>query len=193
MADEQIDGDLVRRARSGDRDAYGELVTRYQDAILRRAQTILRDPAAAEDAAQEAFVRAYKYLHTYDDRYRLYTWLVRIVTNVCLSQLSSHQWHTLPLERALSVPSVTLESDDPELAALTNERAQELQAAIAGLPSKYREVLILRYWQDLAYEEIAKRTTQSLGSVKTQLRRGRILLAEHLRGQSQRYEWGFER
>ena len=141
---EHSDLELVRQVRSGDRSAYGELVERYQAAILRRAQSILRDPAAAEDAAQEAFVRAYGYLHTYDEQRRLYTWLARIVTNVCLSQLSSHQWHTLPIETALLIPSETLENDDPVLAALTDERTQELQAAIAGLPAKYREVLILR-------------------------------------------------
>jgi RNA polymerase sigma-70 factor (ECF subfamily) len=189
---EQSDLDLVRRVRSGDRSAYGELVERYQAAILRRAQSILRDPAAAEDAAQEAFVRAYSYLHTYDEQRRLYTWLARIVTNVCLSQLSSHQWRTLPIEMALLIPSETLEDDDPELAALTDERTQELQSAIAGLPAKYREVLILRYWQDLAYDEIASMTTQSLGAVKTQLRRARLLLADQLRGQSTGYDWGFQ-
>jgi RNA polymerase sigma-70 factor (ECF subfamily) len=187
------DAELVRRVRAGDRQTYGVLVERYQAAIIRRAQAILRDPSAAEDAAQEAFVRAYSYLHTYDDQHRLYTWLARIVTNVCLSHLSSHQWQTLPIETALLVPSETLEDDDPELAALTDERTQELQAAIAGLPSKYREVLILRYWQDLAYDEIADLTAQSLGAVKTQLRRARLMLGDQLRGQSPRYEWGFQR
>jgi len=190
---EQSDSDLVGHARAGDRSAYGVLVERYQVAILRRAQSILRDPAAAEDAAQEAFVRAYTYLHTYDEQHRLYTWLARIVTNVCLSQLSSHQWQTLPIETALLIPSETLESDDPELAALTDERTRELQSAIAGLPARYREVLILRYWQDLAYEEIASLTTQSLGAVKTQLHRARLMLADQLRGQSPGYDWGFQR
>jgi RNA polymerase sigma-70 factor (ECF subfamily) len=190
---EQSDEVLVEKVRAGDLPAYGELVERYQAAILRRAQSILRDPSAAEDAAQEAFVRAYSYLHTYDDQHRLYTWLARIVTNVCLSHLSSHQWQTLPLETALLIPSETLEDDDPELAALTDERSQVLQAAIAGLPAKYREVLILRYWQDLAYDEIAAMTAQSLGAVKTQLRRARLLLGDQLRGQAASYEWGFQR
>ena len=138
-------------------------------------------------------MRAYTYLHTYDEQHRLYTWLARIVTNVCLSHLSSHQWQTLPIETALLIPSETLESDDPELAALTDERTQELQSAIAGLPARYREVLILRYWQDLAYDEIASATTQSLGAVKTQLRRARLMLADQLRGQSPGYDWGFQR
>lgn len=187
------DDDLIKKSRSGDRAAYGALVERYQSAVLRRAQSILRDPGAAEDAAQEAFVRAYAYLHTYDGQHRLYTWLSRIVTNVCLSQLSTHQWQTLPLESALLVPSDALNEDDPELAALTNERILVLQSAIAGLPAKYRDILILRYWNDLAYEEIARRTTQSLGAVKTQLRRARLLLAEQLRQPSFRYEWGIGR
>jgi RNA polymerase sigma-70 factor (ECF subfamily) len=187
--DELSDDTLVQRARAGDRGAYGLLVERYQAAILRRAQSILRDPGAAEDAAQEAFVRAYSYLHTYDRQHRLYTWLARIVTNVCLSQLSAHQWQTLPLEKALFVPSETLRDDDPELAALTDERARELHAAIFGLPPKYREVLVLRYWHDLAYDEIARLTSQSLGAVKTQLRRGRLLLADQLRDQAANFGW----
>jgi RNA polymerase sigma-70 factor (ECF subfamily) len=186
------DEELIRRAQKGDVEAYGALVERYQDAIVRRARTILRDPAAAEDAAQEAFVRAYTYLASYDGRHRLYTWLARIVTNVCLSQLSARDWQALPLESALLTPSEALRDDDPELAALTNERAEELRVAIAGLPAKYRDVLILRYWHDLAYEEIARLTSQSLGAVKTRLYRGRLLLAESLSVGIPRFEWSAE-
>ncbi len=186
---EQSDDQLVRLTLAGDRQAYGILVERYQAAILRRAQVLLRDPNAAEDAAQEAFVRAYAYLRTYDGRHRLYTWLARIVTNVCLSQLSINQWQTLPLEQALAVPTESLREDDPELAALADERSKALQTAIAGLPTKYRDVLILRYWHELAYDEIARLTQQSLGAVKTQLHRGRLLLAEQLRNPDFRLEW----
>jgi RNA polymerase sigma-70 factor (ECF subfamily) len=186
------DDELVRRARAGDRRAYGEIVSRYQAAIVRRAERILRNPVAAEDAAQEAFVRAYSYLGSYDGKHRLYTWLARIVTNVCLSQLSSQQWQTLPLEEALAVPSEASHDDDPERVALANERGAALQHAVDGLPEKYRDVLILRYWQDLAYDEIASLTKQSLGAVKTRLHRARHLLAEHLRRPAQGYEWGRE-
>lgn len=189
---ELSDAELVRRAREGDRRAYGEIVGRYQAAIVRRAERVLRNSAAAEDAAQEAFVRAYAYLDSYDGKHRLYTWLARIVTNVCLSQLSSQQWQTRPLEDALAVPLEAAEDDDPERAALANEREAALQQAIDGLPQKYRDVLILRYWQDLAYDEIASLTKQSLGAVKTQLHRARHLLAEHLRRPSTRYDWGRE-
>jgi len=187
------DEELVRRARSGDRRAYGEIVERYQAAILRRAQVILRDPEAAQDAAQEAFVRAYSYLESYDNQHRLYTWLARIVTNVCLSQLSGRQWQTLPIERALLVPTESMEEDDPMLAALAHEREQVLHEAVSGLPSKYRDILVLRYWNDLAYEEIARCTKQSLGAVKTQLHRARLLLADSLRGRPLRYDWEAER
>ncbi len=186
---EHSDDELVARARQGDQQAYGELVERYRAAVIRRALAILRDPSAAEDAAQEAFVRAYTYLKSYNSQHRLYTWLARIVTNVCLSQLSAREWQTLPLEHALAVPSESLLDDDPALAALARERTQKLQNAVAGLPAKYRDVLILRYWHDLAYEEIARLTSQSLGAVKTQLYRGRLLLGEQLRGQEYRYEW----
>lgn len=186
---ELTDQELIRKVRQGDHRAYGQIVERYQAAVIRRAQSIVRDQAAAEDAAQEAFVRAYTYLDSYDEKYRLYTWLARIVTNVCLSHLSAQQWQTLPLENALMVPSDLLESDDPELATLANERGRVLQVALAELPAKYRDVLILRYWQDLAYEEIAQLTKQSLGAVKTQLRRARLLMADRLRGQAFGYEW----
>lgn len=186
---ELSDDELIQRTRAGDRRAYGELVERYRAAVVRRAQAILRDPIAAEDAAQEAFVRAYAYLASYDDQHRLYTWLARIVTNVCLSQLSTQQWHMLPLERAFLRPSDSLADDDPELAALASERVRALQAAVAGLPAKYRDVLILRYWHDLAYDDIAQMTAQSLGAVKTQIRRARLLLAERLSGQALGYEW----
>jgi RNA polymerase sigma-70 factor (ECF subfamily) len=189
-ADDNADDELIRRARQGDLEAYGVLVQRYQDAVVRRARAILRDPVAAEDAAQETFVRAYTYLASFDGQHKLYTWLARIVTNVCLSQLSARDWQVLPLESALQLPSESLREDDPELAALTNERSQELYAAVAGLPARYRDVIVLRYWHDLAYEEIARLTEQSLGAVKTQLRRGRLLLAASLRASPGRYDWG---
>jgi len=190
---EPSDSDLIERVRGGDRRAYGEIVNRYQAAIIRRAEQILRNPAAAEDAAQEAFVRAYSYLDSYDGKHRLYTWLARIVTNVCLSQLSSHQWQTLPIEDALSIPSDSTDEEDPESVALASEQEAVLQRAIDGLPEKYRNVLILRYWHDLAYEEIATVTKQSLGAVKTRLHRARLLLADHLRRPAFGYEWGKDR
>jgi RNA polymerase sigma-70 factor (ECF subfamily) len=190
LVNDIADDELILRARQGDLDAYGVLVQRYQDAVVRRARAILRDSAAAEDAAQEAFVRAYTYLASFDGRHKLYTWLARIVTNVCLSQLSAREWQVLPLETALQVPGESLREDDPELAALTNERSHELYRAVAGLPTKYRDVIVLRYWHDLAYDEIARLTAQSLGAVKTQLRRGRMLLAESLRASPGRYDWG---
>jgi RNA polymerase sigma-70 factor (ECF subfamily) len=87
-----------------------------------------------------------------------------------------------PLTEDLVLPVRSLVEDSPELAALASSRAEVIRDAVSVLPERYRRVLVLRYWHDLSYEEIATATQQSLGAVKTQLHRAKLLLAETLRG-----------
>lgn len=171
---------LIRRAQSADHAAYRELVERYKEAGYRVAVNVLRDASDAEDALQEAFIKAYVYLHSYNPEYRFYTWFARIVRNVALSQLRARDW-VLPLEGDFLVPARTLREESPELAALTSSRAEMVRQAVSRLPERYRQVLVLRYWHDLTYEEIAQVTEQSLSAVKTQLHRAKRMLGEMLR------------
>lgn len=174
------DETLIVLARDADHAAYRELVERYKDAGYSVALHILRNPSDAEDALQEAFVKAYIYLDSYDPRFRFYTWFSTIVRNVSLSHLRARDWLITPLTDAIALPIRSLASDSPELAALASSRAEIIREAVNVLPERYRRVLVLRYWHDLSYNEIAAVTHQSLGAVKTQIHRAKGLLMEGL-------------
>jgi RNA polymerase sigma-70 factor (ECF subfamily) len=170
--------DLIAAARNGDHAAYGELVERYQAAIFRLAFRILRRQADAEDATQEAFVRAYVHLDSYNAHFRFYTWLSAITSHYCYRLLRQRRTVSLPIDgRELEAPAFV--EDGPELLVLLRERDREVRRVIAALPERSRELLILRHWHSLTYEELAAATDQSLGAVKSQLHRARRQL-EHL-------------
>jgi RNA polymerase sigma-70 factor (ECF subfamily) len=181
------DDELITRAKNADHAAYRELVRRYKDAGYRIASQILRNPTDAEDALQEAFIKAYVYLHSYSPEYRFYTWFSTIVRNVALSHLKARDWFVVPLEDEMVRPVRSVMEDSPELAALAASRHELVRAAVNVLPARYRRVLVLRYWHDLTYEEIANVTQQSLAAVKTQLFRAKGLLGDTLRSA----EYGF--
>lgn len=175
------DLELIARSRAADHLAYRELVRRYKDAAYGVALSVLRHPSDAEDAVQEAFLKAYIYLDSYRSTYRFYTWLATIVRNVALSHLRARDWRITPLEEVLARPARSTLDDSPELAALAASRSEIVRDAVRVLPDRYRKVLILRYWHDLTYEEIAIATEQSMAAVKTQLFRAKAMLAERLR------------
>jgi RNA polymerase sigma-70 factor (ECF subfamily) len=145
------------------------------------ALQILRHQSDAEDALQEAFIKAYIYLGTYSSKYRFYTWFATIVRNVALSHLKARDWLVSSLSEEMMMPVRSVVDDSPELAALASSRADMVREAVRLLPDRYRRVLVLRYWHDLTYDEIAAVTDQSLGAVKTQLHRAKGLLSAGLR------------
>lgn len=175
------DEELILRARASDHAAYQEIVERYKDAGYRLALQILRHPSDAEDALQESFTKAYVYLDSYSPQYRFYTWFSTIVRNVALSHLRARDWLVTSLSVDLALPVRSMIDESPELAALASSRADIVRDAVRLLPERYRRVLVLRYWHDLSYEEIAGVTQQSLGAVKTQIHRGKALLSQGLR------------
>lgn len=172
---------LVALAVGGDHHAYAELVERYKHSLFRLAIRILRRTDDAEDAVQEAFIKAYVHLESYRDSYAFYTWISAILTNICYSTLRARDWQVAPMSNQLVEAVRAVDPlDDPETAALVQSRDEVLRRAIAGLPEKYGRILVLRYLSELSYQEVADVTGQSLGAVKTQVRRATILLRETL-------------
>lgn len=174
------DESLIAAAKRGDHAAYGTLVERYQAAILRLSLRILQRQADAEDAAQEAFVRAYIHLDTYNPRFRFYTWLAAITSHYCYRMLRQRRSLRLP-EDERDLRGAVFVEDSPELALLLRERDAEVHALVDSLPQRSRDLLILRHWHSLSYEEIAAATDQSLSAVKSQLHRARRQLAGQLK------------
>lgn len=187
--EEKDDLELIERCRAGDSRAFDLLVLRYQHKVFNLAYRLLGNYEEAKDMAQEAFVRAFQSLKSFRQESSFYTWLYRIVTNLCKNKMRS--WSRSlkpisidnPIEKEESEVSRTLV--DPNLTpAQVLERKnleQEVQKAIAGLPSKYRLVVVFRDMEELPYEKIANIIGCSVGTVKSRLHRGRMLLRERLK------------
>lgn len=173
------DRDLAVRAQRGDADAFGELVQRYQSSVFNVCYRLMGERREAEDQAQEAFIRAYERLRTFDADQPFGPWMRRVAANVCLNRLQRARPITAPLDDEHDDGLAGGESD-PESAREGAERAQAIRAAIVGLPPHYRAVIELRHFQDLSYDEIAKTLQISLSDVKSHLFRARNMLAEKL-------------
>lgn len=175
--DASPDRDLILRARRGETDAFGELVGRYQAAVFSVCYRLMGERREAEDMAQEAFIRAYTRLDSYDADRPLGPWLRRVAANVCLNRLES-----LPM--APAVIDEERDADDPaqrpESAAEQRDEVERVRLALLTLPPHYRTVLELRHYQELSYEEIAETLRLPLSDVKSHLFRARKLMAEKL-------------
>jgi len=173
----------VQAALRGDQAAFADLVTRYQTAVYNMAYRMLGDPTEAEDAAQEVFVRAWNQLHTFQQDRRFSTWLLSIASHHAIDVLRRRK-PVAPLDDvALYVES---EEPAPEELALQGEQRDMVKKMLNTLPEKYRSVTVLRYYNDLSYDEIAHMTGLTESAVKTQLHRARRMLAEQLIAAGQR-------
>ena len=167
----------VQAALRGDQAAFGDLVTRYQTAVYNMAYRMLGDATEAEDAAQEVFVRAWNQLHTFQQERRFSTWLLSIASHLCIDLLRRRK-PSAPLDDV----ALYVESDEPEPdeVALQSEQRDIVKKLLNTLPEKYRSVTVLRYYNDLSYDEIARMTGLTESAVKTQLHRARRMLADQL-------------
>jgi RNA polymerase sigma-70 factor (ECF subfamily) len=179
------DVELVRRALDGSEAAFREIVMRYQRSVYGLIVRMVRDPGRAEELAQDSFVKAFRALHTYDVQRRFSAWLLTIAHRVAIDDLRKRMIATEPLELETEEGRHVREFADtrsatPAALAERVELTSALQKAIGRLRPEYREVVTLRYEQDLDYDEIAEVTGQPMGTVKSSLHRARKELAEHL-------------
>lgn len=159
----------IAAAARGDAASFGALVERYQEPAFRAAYLLLRDAPAAEDVAQEAFVRAYRQLHRFRREAPFRPWLLRIVQNLALNELRARSRRGGLVERAgHASPSV---AEAPDAQVLAADEASALLHAMDELPSDDRAVLHLRYFLDLPEREIAAAIGRPAGTVKSRLHR----------------------
>lgn len=169
---------LVLLARQGDRDAFGEIVLLHQQAVFNVAYRLLGDVYDAEDAAQEAFIRAYQFFDRFDADRPLAPWLKRITVNVCLNRLEQSRPASAIDEEAAPVPDPR---PSPEAQTVEGQRLKRIREEISNLTPRYRAVIELRHFQELSYEEIARELKRPLSDVKSDLFRARKILAERLK------------
>jgi RNA polymerase sigma-70 factor (ECF subfamily) len=167
------DGELVRRARSGDRDAYGMLIRRHQQVAFRVAFAVCGDAAEAEDATQEAFVKAYKSLWRFRPGAPWKPWLLRIVANEARNRRRSagRRDHLATLAAAEAAAHAD---------AVADHSAAELRDALDRLDAPHREVVLLRHVLELSERETAAALGCRPGTVKSRLSRGLARLREEL-------------
>jgi len=175
------DGILVEMVLSGKQDTFAVLVERYKDAVQNLAYRMLSNVTEAEDVTQEVFVRAYTQLATYKPAHKFSTWLLSIASHLAIDQLRRRRFLALPLEDVPFLEWITDLGAGPEQSALVGEQQDEIQAYLGRLHSKYRSVIVLRYWYDLSYEEIATALNLTPALVKARLHRARELLARYMK------------
>ena len=175
------DGELARQALAGSQQAYQTLVARYASAAVNMAARLVRDRTLAEDLAQDAFVRAFARLKTYDPERRFSAWFFQILRNIVIDHLRRRRVAAVSLDELQAGGYPEPPSEDPESSpeadAERKELGRALEAGLQRIRTEYREAIVLRYQQGLAVDEIAGVLNMPEGTVKTYLHRGRKELA----------------
>ena len=177
MNEEQL---WLEKARKGDKEAFGQLIDAYQIPVYNLAYRMLNNSGEAEEAAQEAFIRAYTRLESYNPDHKFSTWLLSITSNYCIDLLRKRRAIFLSIDEPLGAHPA-LRSDkikEPEAQVTLNEQQEMVQSLLEDLPDEYRQAVVLRYWYELSYEEIADSMETTVSAIKSRLFRARKLLAE---------------
>lgn len=177
-----MEQDLIRAAQSGDRDALITLLREIETHVYRTAYYILNNEQDAMDAAQEALIRIYTKINSYEEKAKFKTWVQRIVTNICIDKFRRTKASVSIEEHNL----VFQTENNVEQEVMASYAAKDIREAINQLPEHHRTVVVLRYLQDFSYNEIAESLDLPLNTVKSYLFRARrqlqTLLKEYQKG-----------
>ena len=170
----------LEEARQGNQDSFGRLIGVYQSPVFNLAYRMLGNADEAEQAAQEAFIRAWTRLDSYNPAHKFSTWLLSITSNYCIDLLRKRRTQLLSLDGPLPAhPALMSErSSGPEAQAAIGEQQEIVQELLQSLPDDYRQTVVLRYWYDMSYDEIAEVMDTTVSAIKSRLFRARRQLAE---------------
>ncbi len=182
------DDELVGRILAGEEDLFEVLVRRYQSRVLAHVARMVGNRDDALDLSQEIFLKVFGALDRYNPAYKFSTWLFRIAGNAAIDHLRKRRPRTVPLEvqdadGKVSSPEYKSNDLDPYGELRNLERGSAIALAIAALPVEFRELITLRHFGGLSYEEIAEVKQMPLGTVKNKLFRARAVLKDRLSGE----------
>ena len=188
MTVEESDLVLVKRVQRGDKTAFDLLVRKYQHKVVKLVLRYVRNPAEAEDIAQEAFIKAYRALPQFRGDSAFYTWMYRIAINTAKNSLASRDRSPIAYdldltdpEESHSVQTKLQDPDTPEGMALTEEIRRIVNSAIEALPEELKTAIVLRELDGLSYEEIAAAMECPVGTVRSRIFRAREAIDKRLR------------
>jgi len=172
---------LVKLCLEGDRAAFAEIVKRYQKQIFSLAYRLTNQVEDAQDLAQEAFLKIYQVLDKYDTSRPFFPWMYKVAANVCYTALRKKPQEEVPLEKVIEfAPTIPQAATQPEDYTETKEVQRFVQQALAELPEKYKVPLVLRYLEDMTYQQIAEVMDLPVTTIETRLFRGKSLLQKRL-------------
>jgi RNA polymerase sigma-70 factor (ECF subfamily) len=176
------DFQLLDETLAGRSAAFGQLVAKYQDRLYNTLVHVTGSAEDARDVAQEAFVQAFIKLESFQRGSAFYTWLYRIALNLAISLTRRRTVHASVEEMRQQTGAEPADnSDAPSERLERNERAIQVQAALANLAQEFRAVIVLREMEGYCYEDIAAMLEIPVGTVRSRLHRGRLLLREQLK------------
>jgi RNA polymerase sigma-70 factor (ECF subfamily) len=172
-----LEPQVIDQAQKGDSGAFTQVVEAYQRPVFNLCYRMLGDPEDAEDAAQETFLRAYDHLRRYDRQRSFSTWLLSIAAHYCIDQIRKKRMTFLSMDTFpnLDIPDA---NPGPESAFHRREDQQRVQALLTTLNPQDRAAVVMYYWYDFSYEEIADSLKLTVSAVKSRLHRARLSLAQ---------------
>ena len=186
------DREVVSLACEGRQRAFRELLTRYEKPVFSLVFRMIRDRERAEDVAQEAFVKAFNAIDSYDPRYKFSSWIFKIANNLAIDRLRKRELDTVSIHGAPDArseedeerTSITLPAsgESPEEYVENRELGGQIEDAMGRLRPEYRMAVLLRHVEGHTYDEVAEIMDVPLGTVKTYIHRGRAELKEMLAG-----------
>jgi RNA polymerase sigma-70 factor (ECF subfamily) len=174
----------VLRAQKGDEQAFAQIVEAYQRPVYNLAYRMLGSTGDAEDAAQEVFLRAYRHLKTYDPTRKFSSWILSIASHYCIDRLRRGHRRQVSIDEFEPDRWLPDDAPRPEQEALDREMEVRIARLLEQLPEHHRLAIVLRYWHDLSYTEIAEVTASTESAVKSRLHRARMQMAEALADES---------
>ncbi|WP_085993610.1 RNA polymerase sigma factor SigW [Oceanobacillus senegalensis] len=184
---EKIIKEKISQVKRGDQAAYSEIVELFQDRIFHHCYRMLMNRHEAEDIAQEAFIRAYVNINSFDVNRKFSTWLYRIATNLCIDRIRKRKPDYYLDAEIKGTDGLNMYSQLSSKEPLPNEKVESIELQhyihheISNLPPKYRSIIILRYLEEFSLQEISDIMDIPLGTVKTRIHRGREALRKRLR------------